>query len=64
MRIQRNLSVETGLVRNARVRITALHRRLVKVQLLHNLENHCIPRITFSFHPYRFIAQENDRPVY
>lgn len=51
--IQRNLSMEKGLVRNARVRITALHRRFVEVQLLNNLEIHCIPRITFSFHPYR-----------
>ncbi|KIK47412.1 hypothetical protein CY34DRAFT_27826, partial [Suillus luteus UH-Slu-Lm8-n1] len=52
--IQRNLSVEKGLVRNARrVRVTALHRRFIEVQLLNNLENHCIPRITFSFHPYR-----------
>lgn len=40
-------------MRNARVRITALHRRFIEVRLLHNLENHCIPRITFSFHPYR-----------
>jgi hypothetical protein len=30
-----------------------LHRRFFEVQLLSNLENHCIPRITFSFHPYR-----------
>ncbi|KAG1809214.1 hypothetical protein EV424DRAFT_175541 [Suillus variegatus] len=51
--IQCNLSVEKGLMRNARVRITALHRRFVEVQLLHNLKNHCIPRTTFSFHPYR-----------
>ncbi|KAG2737844.1 hypothetical protein P692DRAFT_20760702 [Suillus brevipes Sb2] len=51
--IQRNLSVEKGLVRNARVRVTALHRRFVEVQLLNNLEHHCIPRITFSFRPLR-----------
>ncbi|KAG2745420.1 hypothetical protein P692DRAFT_20850134 [Suillus brevipes Sb2] len=48
--IQRNLSVEEGLVRTTRARITALHRRLIKVQ---HLANHCIPRITFSFHRYR-----------
>ncbi|KAG2745962.1 hypothetical protein P692DRAFT_20740374 [Suillus brevipes Sb2] len=49
--IQQNLSVEKGLVRNVRVRVTALHRCFVKVQLLNNLEHHCIPRITFSFRP-------------
>ncbi|KAG2337255.1 hypothetical protein BDR05DRAFT_799612 [Suillus weaverae] len=30
--IQRNLSVKKGLVRNARVCITTLHRRFVEVQ--------------------------------
>ncbi|KIK33943.1 hypothetical protein CY34DRAFT_788776, partial [Suillus luteus UH-Slu-Lm8-n1] len=47
--IQRNLSVKEGVVRNARARIV-LHRRFIKVQ---HLANHCIPRITFSFHRYR-----------
>ncbi|KIK39502.1 hypothetical protein CY34DRAFT_808237 [Suillus luteus UH-Slu-Lm8-n1] len=46
--IQRILSVEKGLVKNARVRLTALHRRFIEVQpLLNNLENHCIPPIFF-----------------
>ena len=35
--VQRNLSVEKGLVRNARVRVTQLHRRFIEVQLLHTL---------------------------
>ncbi|KAG1867980.1 hypothetical protein C8R48DRAFT_599035 [Suillus tomentosus] len=51
--IQRNLSVEKGLVRNARVRVIVLHRRFVKVQLLNTSEGHCIPRINFAFHPSR-----------
>jgi hypothetical protein len=51
--IQRNLSVEKGLVRNARVRIVALHRRFVEVQLINTFKSHCIPRINFTFHPYR-----------
>ncbi|KAG1858989.1 hypothetical protein DFJ58DRAFT_701694 [Suillus subalutaceus] len=58
--IQRNMiSVENGLVRNARVRvIIALHpsRRFVEVQLellLNAFESHCIPRIDFAFHPNR-----------
>jgi len=49
--IQRNLSVKKGLVRNRRVRITALHRRFVEVQLPNATETHCIPHITFTFNP-------------
>ncbi|KAG2346700.1 hypothetical protein BDR05DRAFT_928203 [Suillus weaverae] len=51
--ILRNLSIEKDLIRHARVQITALYHRFVGVQLLNNLENHCIPCITFSFNPYR-----------
>jgi hypothetical protein len=41
--IQRNLSVEKGLVRNRRVRITALHRRFIEVQIPNTTETHCLP---------------------
>jgi len=49
--IQRNISIEKGLVRNARVQITALHRRFVEVRLLQSNQTHCIPRISFDFNP-------------
>ncbi|KAG2335347.1 hypothetical protein BDR05DRAFT_832727, partial [Suillus weaverae] len=49
--IQRNLSVEKGLVRNARVCITSLHRRSVEVQIPQTEEIHCLPHITFAFNP-------------
>ena len=49
--IQRNLSVEKGLVRNRRVRIVALHRRFIEVQIPNTTDIHCLPRITFSFNP-------------
>jgi hypothetical protein len=48
--MQRNMSVEKGLRRNAQVRITALHSRFVEVQ---TSKVHCLPRITFSFNPAR-----------
>ncbi|KAG2116739.1 uncharacterized protein F5147DRAFT_674185 [Suillus discolor] len=51
--IQRNISVEKGLVRNALVHVTTLHRRFVEIQLLNTHESHCIPRINVSFHPHR-----------
>jgi ATP-dependent exoDNAse (exonuclease V) alpha subunit len=51
--IQRNMSVENGLVRNARVRINSLHRRFVEVEIPRTGELHCLPRITFSFNPAR-----------
>ena len=34
------------------MQITALHRRFVEVQKLDDNEIHCLPRITFTFHPY------------
>ncbi|KAG1886306.1 hypothetical protein F4604DRAFT_71989 [Suillus subluteus] len=40
-----NLSVEMGLVRNAHVRVVALHCRFLKVN---TFESHCIPRIPFK----------------
>ncbi|KAG2337535.1 hypothetical protein BDR05DRAFT_770200 [Suillus weaverae] len=51
--VQRDMSVEKGLVRNARVRITALHRRFVEVQIPNTGEVHCLPRITSAFNPAR-----------
>ncbi|KAG2342881.1 hypothetical protein BDR05DRAFT_328500 [Suillus weaverae] len=49
--IQRNLSVEKGLVRNARVCIMSLHRRFVEVHIPQTEEIHCLPRITCAFNP-------------
>lgn len=49
--LQRNLSVEKGLVKNKRVVIEALHRRFVQVRVVDRDEVHCIPRIMFSFRP-------------
>ncbi|KAN0081312.1 PIF1-like helicase domain containing protein [Tylopilus felleus] len=53
--LQRNLSVEKGLVHNAWVCISAVHRHFVEVQfpteLEHEVETHCIPRISFNFSP-------------
>ena len=51
--IQRNLSIDKGLVHNARVVIVAVHRRFVQVRLLHHEASHCIPRITFTITPPR-----------
>ncbi|KAG2071988.1 hypothetical protein BDR04DRAFT_1051958, partial [Suillus decipiens] len=51
--LQRNLSVEKGLVRNAHVQVITLHQRFVEVQLLNTFQSHCIPRINFAFHPNR-----------
>ena len=50
--IQRNLSVEKGLVHNARVQIVALHHRFIEVQMLDRPDIICIPRITFNFRPF------------
>ena len=50
--IQRNIAVEKGLVRNARVQIIALHRRFVEVRKLDDNEVHCLLRITFAFQPH------------
>ncbi|KAG1791103.1 uncharacterized protein HD556DRAFT_1445620 [Suillus plorans] len=50
--IQRNLSVEKGLVvRNARVCIAGLRRQFIEVQIPETEERHCLPRISFTFNP-------------
>jgi hypothetical protein len=49
--LQRNLSVEKGLVHNARVRVVNIHRCFVEVAFPNDIETHCIPRITFNFTP-------------
>lgn len=51
--IMRNLSVEKGLVKNARVKLVDSRRNCVKVQLIDCGSFHWIPRITFEFHPER-----------
>ena len=55
--IMRNLSIEKGLVKNARVRILELRRHIVRVELLHSASPSSddrsvyLPRINFDFHP-------------
>ncbi|CAG8811436.1 11804_t:CDS:2, partial [Racocetra persica] len=55
--IMRNISIEKGLVKNSRVMITKLGRRLIEVTLLnnnqpnHTLETCLLPRINFYFQP-------------
>ena len=54
--IMRNLSIEEGLVKNARVRILELHRHIVRVELLRSAssavdQSFYLPRISFDFHP-------------
>lgn len=55
--LMRNLSVEEGLVKNARVIVRALYERVVQVELLSNCgllsKGKCflLPRITFEFQP-------------
>jgi ankyrin repeat protein len=55
--IMRNLSIEKGLVKNARVRILELRRQIVRVELLHSAASSSddrsvyLPRINFNFHP-------------
>src|SRR5215207_9176918 len=51
--IMRNLSVEKGLVKNARVKFVDYRRNCVKVQLLGSEISHWIPQITFEFQPER-----------
>ncbi|KAG2076746.1 hypothetical protein BDR04DRAFT_1044225 [Suillus decipiens] len=48
--IQRNISVEKGLVINARVRSAS---SFIKVQLINTFESRCIPCINFAFHSNR-----------
>ncbi|KAH9984950.1 hypothetical protein BJV77DRAFT_952192 [Russula vinacea] len=54
--IMRNLSVRKGLVKNARVIVTSVHRHFVQVQVISNRDGtlraiHYIPRIRFEFNP-------------
>lgn len=55
--IMRNLSIEDGLVKNARVVVRELHERFVGVELLPNSSYiargkvYCLPRIIFEFQP-------------
>ena len=54
--IMRNLSIEKGLVKNARVRILELYRHIVRVELLLSASptedrSFYLPRISFGFHP-------------
>jgi len=50
--IQRNLSVEHGLVKNARVQIVALRQQTINIRVVGHQAVHCIPRINFTFHPH------------
>lgn len=50
--VQRNMSVEKGLVRNARVWITALHTRFVEVQIPQTARFIVSP-VSLSFNPRR-----------
>ena len=56
--VLRNLCIEKGLVKNARVRITELRRHIVRVELLRTTpssdDSDCsfyLPRINFDFQP-------------
>jgi hypothetical protein len=46
-----DISVQKGLVHNARVRIAAIHWRFIEVCFPGEDERHCIPRISFNFTP-------------
>ena len=52
----RNMSVQKGLVKNARLIIEELHHRFIQVRVINNLTGTindpiCIPRIRFEFTP-------------
>ena len=51
--IMRNLAVDKGLVKNARVVVAALYTHCVAVRLVNGSgqETYHLPRITFKFHP-------------
>jgi hypothetical protein len=59
--IMRNLSVEKGLVKSVRVRVVALHRYIVRVELLRDqsasLDDRFfyLPRVNFDFQPRQTI---------
>lgn len=52
--IMRNLAPFDGLVKNAKVAVTAIRPRVVLVRLLSSAVEFCLPRITFEFQPKRF----------
>lgn len=52
------MSVQKGLVKNARLVVENLHRRYIQVRVINNRtgqlsESHCIPHIRFEFVPRR-----------
>ena len=54
--LMRNMSVQKGLVKNARLIVEQLHHRFIQVRLINNLTGHlseplCLPRIRFEFSP-------------
>jgi hypothetical protein len=56
--LMRNMSVQKGLVKNARLIIQRLHQHFVEVRVINNRTGqlgdiHCIPRIRFEFTPTR-----------
>lgn len=56
--LMRNMSIEKGLVKNARVIVHRLHDRFVEIRVINNRTGdlgdiHPIPRITFDFTPPR-----------
>ncbi|KAE8186002.1 hypothetical protein CF335_g7568, partial [Tilletia laevis] len=51
--ILRNLDVSNGLVKHARITITALNQRTIQVRILSTMRTFLLPRITFVFSPAR-----------
>lgn len=56
--LMRNMSVQKGLVKNARLTIVRLHQRYIEVRVINNRTGelgdiHCLPRIRFDFTPPR-----------
>ncbi|KAE8244886.1 hypothetical protein A4X06_0g5922 [Tilletia controversa] len=49
--IMRNLNVERGLVKHARVSIERIYQRSIKVKLLSSGMTYLLPRINFTFQP-------------
>lgn len=55
--LMKNLSIEYGLVKNARVVVKELHERFIKIELLPHLLHSsqirifCLPQIIFEFQP-------------
>ena len=56
--LMRNMSVQHGLVKNARLIVLHLHHQFIEIQVINNHmgqlgDIHCIPRIQFEFTPSR-----------